>query len=107
MRDAVGIHFRPAKNQDAVELRPFQQRHEQIEFLFGRDGINCMGDRFGGGTGHEKSTNSGSRKTHFVRRSISGGRVAEKRRVWRSVEIFTTIWRTCGRNPMSSKRSTS
>ena len=53
------------------------------------------------------STNSGSRNTHAARRSISGGNVAEKRRVCRSVEIFSTIRRTSGRKPMSSIRSTS
>src|SRR2546423_2901700 len=40
VRDPIRAVLRPAENQRAIEIRPFQQRHEQIEFLFGGDGIN-------------------------------------------------------------------
>ena len=50
------------------------------------------------------STISGSRRTQAASRSISGGSVAEKRSVCRSFEIWSTIRRTSGRNPMSSIR---
>ena len=46
MGDAIGVHFCPAKNQDAVEICSLQKRHEQIEFLFGGYRINCVGDSF-------------------------------------------------------------
>ena len=52
MRDAIGVHFCSAKNQNAVELRSLKQRHEQIEFLFGRDRINRVGDGLGRRTAH-------------------------------------------------------
>ena len=53
------------------------------------------------------SISVGSRNTHAARRSISGGKVAEKSSVCRSLGIFSTIRRTSGRKPMSSIRSTS
>ena len=46
-RDLVRAVFGPAENQRAIEIRAFEQRHEQIEFLFGRHRINRMRDRLG------------------------------------------------------------
>ena len=43
----VGAVFRPGKNQRAVEIGALEQRHEQIEFLLGRDRINGMRHRLG------------------------------------------------------------
>jgi len=96
-----------ANNQGAIEIGAFEQRHEQIEFLFRGDGIDGMRDRFRRERRTPISTSSGSRSTQAASRSISGGSVAEKSSVCRSAEIFSTIRRTSGKNPMSSMRSTS
>ncbi len=52
VRHPIGVHFRSAKNQHAVELRSFKQRHEQIELLFGCHWINRVRDRFRRRTTH-------------------------------------------------------
>src|SRR5256885_13587353 len=46
MRDAVGVYFRAAENQHAIEICPLEQRHKQIEFLLCSHGIDCMRNRF-------------------------------------------------------------
>ena len=46
-RDAVGAVFGAGKNQRAVVIRALEQRHEQIEFLLGRDRIDRVRDGFG------------------------------------------------------------
>ena len=52
MRDAIGVLFRPAKNQDTVKIRSLQKRHEQIELLFAGDWINCVCHSFRRRTAH-------------------------------------------------------
>ena len=47
-RDLVGAVLRPTKNERAVKIRPLEQRHEQLEFLLGRNRINRMRDRLRG-----------------------------------------------------------
>ena len=107
MRDAIGLLFRPAKNQCAVEICSLEQRHEQIEFLFRCHGIDSMSDGFRRRTAradfnHRRIVQDPRRQTFDLRR-----KVAEKSSVCRSVGIFSTIRRTSGRKPMSSIRSTS
>src|SRR4051812_12816573 len=48
MCDPVGAVLSAREDQGTVKVRPFQQSHEQIEFLLGRDRINGMRHRFGG-----------------------------------------------------------
>ncbi len=50
--NTIGAVLCARKDQRAVEVRPLQQRHEQIEFLFGGDGVNGVRDSFGGRTAH-------------------------------------------------------
>ena len=47
MRDPVGAVFGAGENQRAVEIGALEQRHEQIEFLLGRDRINRMRNGLG------------------------------------------------------------
>src|SRR6266480_1437789 len=44
--------IRSGKNKRAIEVGPFEQCHEQIEFLFGGDGIDRVGHGFGRRTAH-------------------------------------------------------
>ena len=44
MRHPISVYFRPTKNQDTVEVCPFEERDEEIELLFGGDRINGVGD---------------------------------------------------------------
>ena len=50
--NAIGAVFGSRKNEGAIEIRPFEQRHKEIEFLLAGDRIDCVGDRFGGRTAH-------------------------------------------------------
>src|SRR5438093_9587178 len=52
MRDTVGVLFRAAEDQYAVEICSFEQRHKQIEFLFPGHWVNRVRDRFGWRTAH-------------------------------------------------------
>ena len=52
MRDAIGAVLRPAKDECAVEVCALQQRHEEIELLFGGHGVNRVCDRFRRRTAH-------------------------------------------------------
>jgi len=40
------------KNERAIEVGPFEQRHQEVELLFSRDRINGVGHGFGRGTAH-------------------------------------------------------
>src|SRR5437764_6275538 len=46
VRDAISAVLGPAENQRAVEIRPFEQSHEQVELLLGGHRIYGMGDGF-------------------------------------------------------------
>src|SRR6266567_6900684 len=46
MRDAVGVYFRAAENQYAIEICPLQEGHKQIEFLLCSHGIDRVSNRF-------------------------------------------------------------
>jgi hypothetical protein len=107
VRDAIGAVFRSRKNQRAVEVRPFQQRHQQIELLFRRDRINRVRHGFRRRTARADFDN-------FRIAQNPGGEPLDLRRKRRGKEQrlaisgnFFTIRRTSGRKPMSSMRSTS
>ncbi|MEY2542366.1 MAG: hypothetical protein QOI22_1968, partial [Verrucomicrobiota bacterium] len=71
--DPVRTVFRPRKNERTVEVRPFQQNHEQIEFLLSGDRIDRMGDGFGRGTA----------RANFDRFGIPQDRGGEPFDLWR------------------------
>src|SRR5437879_7149392 len=73
MGNAVRAVFRSAKNQGAIEIGAFEQRHEQIEFLFRGDGIDGMRDRFRRGTAHPNFNQLGIAQ-HPGRESLDLGR---------------------------------
>ena len=52
MGDTIGAVLGAGKNQGAVVISPFEQRHKQIKLLFARHRINRMGNGFSGRTAY-------------------------------------------------------